>query len=161
MADQRWDRWTFASISKHFDDRKQGIPLHIEGVERDTKDDKSWFELRVDGPDPDEMSKDYWRIFCEINLLVSTKFNDTNFHTHHRNVGIASAIFKKSILTYKYAMDGVTDSESDESFWVCLKLINKRDGVKVRHFGVIEQDIRMVQSTVEGHYEAKFDYKET
>ena len=148
--DENWPRWIFASVSKHFDDNKQGIPMYIEGQHRNTKDIKDFFELRMDGPQFTEISKNSWDIYVEINCLVQSAMDDTNYHRIHQNVGIVAAAFT-NIRIFKYG-DGPGD---DESLIGCLKLIQdkrKRHRLDIFHFGQIEVSTELVQATVEGHY---------
>ena len=148
---ENWPRWCFASISKHFDDNRQGIPLFIEGQPRDTRALDAHIELRVDGPEVNELSRGFWRLYFEVNVLVEWKQNDANYHTQHQNVGIVAKIFT-CIPVYKYG----TNPQDDGSFVGYLKLLSdwrRGESVEAHNFGVIDVGTRVMQSTVEGHYE--------
>ena len=151
MLNQHWPRWVFASISKHFSDNRQGLPLFIEGQQRDTRSLKDFIELRLDGPQFTEISRNYWRIYFEVNILVQSTMDDKNYHRIHQNVGIVAAAFT-GIVLYKYG----NGSSDDQKAWACANLIQdtaKRQHLDIFHFGQIDKQLQLMQATVEGHYE--------
>lgn len=154
-ANPNWPRWIFASVSKHFADAASvaGVPLFIEGQHRDTLELKDFFEMRMDGPTLREVSKGCWVLRIEINILVQSAMDDSNYHRIHQDVGIVSAAFEKSIGVYK---KGRNDPDpDDQSFLGCLKLIQNastRDFLEINHFGQIDTKTKLIQATVEGHY---------
>lgn len=148
-----WERWIFASAGKHFDARKSTLALFIEGQHRDGFDDKKDFaELRVDGPYFVQQSKGYWRCFTEINILVQSTMGDVNWHKIHTDTGIITAAFTE-ISVYKYG-DGAQD---DDSLLGCMTLVDDairgRERIQVSHFGQVATATKLMQATVEGHYE--------
>jgi len=148
---KNWPRWVFASISKHFDGKRQGLPLFIEGQHRDTRSLKDFIELRMDGPQFTEISRKYWRLYFEINILVQSTIDDNNYHRIHQNVGIVAAAFSDIVL-FKYG-DGPDD---DQELWACAHLMQdtrKRQHLDIFHFGQIDKQCKLLQATVEGHYE--------
>ncbi len=150
-SDKNWPRWSFAAVSKHFDDRRETLPLFIEGQHRDTAALSDYLELRMDGPTLREVSKGCWILRIEVNILVTATFDEADFHKIHRNAGIVQAAFT-SIPVLKFG-DGPDD---DQSFVGCYKLkqnASTRDFLELNHFGRIDIDVPLVQATVEGHYE--------
>jgi len=152
MIQQELPRWVFASVSKHFNAiATVAFPMFVEGQPRDTKDLDQFFELRMDGPWFTELSKNYWRIYFEVNILVSTTINETNFHRIHSNVGVVAAKFTE-IQVFKYGT-GVND---DDSLFGCFKLLQdsrNREILKIFHFGQIDDTTKLTQASIEGHYE--------
>ena len=151
---QQWPRWIFASVSRHFADRRGGLTLFIEGQPRDTRDEKDFLELRQDGPYITEVSKGYYRLYIEINVLVQSSMDAEDYHRIHDDVGIAAAAFTNGISVFKFG-DRVGD---DDSFVGCLILIGDPRGkerIQISHFGQIEPKLSLMQATVEGHYEMK------
>lgn len=151
MSIQHWPRWIFASISKHFDANKQTLYLFIEGMHRETRSRKDFIELRVDGPYLTEQSKGYWRNYIEINVLVQSAMDDSDFHRIYKDVGIVVNAFT-DIPVYKYG----NQAYDDDSLLGCLKLVADARGkerIQVSHFGKIEPNVPLLQATVEGHYE--------
>lgn len=151
-VNKNWPRWIFASVSKHFDAEKQGLHMFVEGEHRDTRDKLDFLEFRLDGPYITEVSKGYFRLYIEVNILVQSTKNQTNIHRIHENVGIAAAAFWNGIKVFKYG-NGVDD---DQSYLGCLQLVTDARGkerIQISHFGQIEPKTRVLQATVEGHYE--------
>lgn len=149
---KNWPRWVFASVSKHIDDRKDGLTLFIEGQHRDTEGLVDFLELRVDGPNFTEVSRGCFHFFVEVNILVQSAMDDSNFHRIHTDVGIAAAALTSSIPVFKYG----TGVDDDQSLLGCLRLIQDKRGrekVQVSHFGQIDPVTKLMQATVEGHYE--------
>lgn len=151
---QNWNRWIFASISKHFDDRRQGLKLFIEGQSRDTSKVKDFIELRVDGPQFTEVSAGYWIIRVEVNILIQSTMDDTNYHRLHSDVGIVAAAMS-DIVVFRYG----NGPDDDQSVMGCLKVrqdLGDRQHIDVFQLGQIAPDIRLEQATVEGHYEMEY-----
>jgi len=141
-------------VSKHFFDAAaaESIPLFIEGQHRNTRLLKDFFEMRTDGPTLREVSKGCYILGLEINILVQSAMNDTNYHTIHQNVGVAAAAFEKGIPVYKKG----SGPDDDQSFVGCLQLLQSResrDYVEINHFGQIDTKTNLMQASVEGHYE--------
>jgi len=150
-ANKNWARWSFASVSKHFDDNRQGLKLFIEGTHRDTREEKDYLEFRMDGPTLREVSKGCWILRIEVNILVSAAFDEKDFHRIHTNSGIAQAAFVP-IPVFKFG----STVDDDDSFLGCYRLLqdkSTRDFLELNHFGRIDHKIPLVQSTVEGHFE--------
>jgi hypothetical protein len=143
-----WPRWLFASITTHFDDALgSNLPVYVEGTHR-TVDlaVEDFCEVRIDGPNITELSKDYYKLYVEINILVTSHKNDEDFHRIHTNVGLIVAAFS-DISLYKYG--------DDDTALGCANLVTDHKGkqtIAVHHFGQIDPDKQLLQSTVEGHY---------
>lgn len=154
-ANPNWPRWIFATVSKHFTDAAAvaNLPMFIEGQHRNTRKLKDFFELRMDGPTLREVSKGCWVLRIEVNILVQSTMNDSNYHRIHQNVGILSAAFVKSIAVFKLGKDD--PDPDDQTFLGCLNLLQNResqDFLEINHFGQIEVNTKLVQASVEGHY---------
>jgi len=163
---KHWPRWIFSSICDHFStqsdielyqDHSRGdakYPLLIEGQNFDTNRVKHFLELRVDGPVIAEISKDWFHIGLEINILVQSTMTDTDFHNIHEMVGVVAASFT-AINLYKYG----NGDDDDDSYFGCLKLLQmpkatRGDNLQIRHFGQIDPRLKIQQASVEGHYKA-------
>ena len=148
---QNWDRWIFASLAKHFEINKAAATyLFIEGEPRETISQKSWIELRIDGPDWTELSSGFFRGKMEVNVLCST-IESTDTQSIRRLAGEVQSIFKSGIAVFKYGV-GVGD---DKSLLGCLNLLTDdrgKLGVKARYFGRVEQNTNIQQASVEAHY---------
>jgi len=149
--DENMSRWIMASVAKHFDARHSTIPMYIEGQPRVIKNDAvEHFELRQDGPDCTEVSKDYWRCYIEINILVMMAKSKTDAYRIRRLTGIIQKAFTKCIEVYRYG-DGILD---DKSYIGTLKLLQGQgEKLQTAHFGQIGSSTNQEQAIVEGHYE--------
>ena len=152
---QHWNRWLFASISKHFNDRGQGLTLYIEGQHRDTRELKDFLELRIDGPRMTELTRGNWYVVMEVNILVQSVMDDTNYHRIERDIGVAVQAMT-DILIYKYG----DQAEDTGEFIGCLKLIQDlraREKIQVFRFGQVEVGLKLEQAAVEAHYHMNLD----
>ena len=145
-------RWIFASASKHFDTiATSSFPMFVEGQHRHTREEDEFFEFRFDGPILTELSKNYWRIYFEINILIQTAMDDSDMHKIHRRVGTVAANFTL-ISIYKYG-NQVGD---DGSLFACIPLVQddrNRQRLQILHFGQVSPDAKLVHACVEGHYQ--------
>lgn len=145
-------RWVYASASKAFSDRiAQRLPLYFEGQERRTEHEGSFLEFRLDGPYVLELSKDYFRIDCEINILVVSQVDGHDHHKLYKDCGIALQCFKDPITIYRYG-DGPDDNQSVLECMTVTRSSDQREAVRVSHFGKLDPNKPILQSSVEGHY---------
>jgi len=147
---QNWPRWIFASCCKHFDSKRQSIPMYIEGQKKVISSSASRFELRMDGPRFMEQSHNQFYTFVEVNILVHCPRSETNLHLIHKNVGIAAAAFT-TIVLYKYG----SEVGDDGSVFGCLntRQVWRNDTIEINHFGQIGPEKDVLQASVEGHYQ--------
>ena len=152
---QNWARWIFASVCKHFDDRKGTYPLYIEGQLRDIETPTDFFELRMDGPWAIQDDATTWKMLCTVDMLVQSNMDDQNFHKIHSMVGMLSSCFT-TIHVYRYG-NGTGD---DGTLVGCLRLdtsSRNRKRLKISHFGQIRPSMRLMQASVEGEYIGYFE----
>lgn len=118
---------------------------------RRTSDLKDFFELRVDGPYYTELSKGFWRVYIEINVLIQSAQDKIDRFRIYKTAGVVAAAFERIISIFKYG-DEVGD---DDSLVGCLKLLGDkeaRERIQISHFGQVEPQTGISQSTVEAHY---------
>ena len=147
---QNWTRWIIASIQNYFNVNRQGITLFVEGTPRDTREEKDFMELRIDGPHYTELSKDYWLLKLDVNILFQSTQDEHDFHRIHKNMGKILTIFT-DIPIYKYG-DGVDD---DDSLLGCLQLIQDAQGrepILAPLLGQIKPEVPIMQGMIEGHF---------
>jgi len=152
--DSNWDRWIFASVSQHFEDRRGTVPLYIEGMHRETNELEEFIELRIDGPWFTEISRNCWKIFVEINVLCQVVMNNQNFHRMRALTGLVSRIFDRCIKVYKFG----NNLQDDQSQFCVLQRQDGgkgREKIQISHFGQIEPKLQLEQATVEAHYSVK------
>lgn len=151
-ANKSWARWLKASVSKHFDDRRDSLKLFIENQHRDTDEDAEFIELRMDGPRCLEVSKDCWKIRVEINILIQVVMNDVDFHRIDDVVGIVQAAFTNCIPVYRYG-NRPGDDDTFLGSLVLLQSPSNRDFLEANRFGQIDIRTKLLQSAIEGHYQ--------
>ena len=121
-------------------------------MDRQTKDLEEFAEIRIDGPKINQLSKDYWRLYIEINILIQTVMDDDDLHRLYRNIGDVNMAFQNCISVYKYG----TGDDDDDSQLGCFKLVTDRfdrENIVTSNFGQIDKSVRLQQATVEAHYE--------
>ena len=148
-ANKNWTRWIFASLTKHFDSKRDGVKLFIEGDDNDTATHSDYFEFRMNGPYLWEKSKDWWEFQVTLNLLVVHKRNDRSTHLFHSNVGIVVAAFEKAIGVFRFG-EGQDD---DGELLGCMQLVtDKENPIQVDHLGQVSPDVKEMQAMVQGTY---------
>jgi len=145
MINVNWNRWIFASISKHFDANRQGITLYIEGQDH-LKDPPEYVELRVTGPTYSKLTRNDYRLEIIINLLINVIKSEKDNHRIFRVSGIFEPVFDKLINIYKFGT-GVDDNPLIKIG--CLQLNSE---IVVTHYGQLTPDIKLLQSTIEARY---------
>ena len=144
-------KWVFSSCAKHFEDNISGITTFVEGAqERDLSGQSSWAEIRIDGPDIKEVSKNTYIIESGISILVATHFSPTAPLNHAINVGRAVAAFTDFYI-YKYGSDSDDTGVVLEVFRL-EPLANNADRIHIANMGQIDPAIKLLQTTVESHY---------
>jgi hypothetical protein len=145
-----WAIWIHASINKHFEDRKGKYDLYIEGDERTLQDKAEFAELRVDGPFVLQPQKGLYYLDIEVNILLQTHMDHTDLYKDKRMLGTFLKAFQNVICVYKYGHD---DSLLGE-----LHLQRDlRETVDVNSYGIIKEDTRLLQTTIEGHYRLELE----
>jgi hypothetical protein len=150
VVEEQMDRWVFASVSKHFDDRKGSIPLFIEGQHRDTNTLKDFAELRMDGPRYVEVSKGFWELRAEVNILIQSAKDDQNYHRNYDTIGIMRKAFT-CIEVLRYGTT-VPDDGTVVGYLKLLQDTQGRDFLEINNFGQVDPKRPLMQATVEGHY---------
>jgi hypothetical protein len=160
FVNANWGRWIFASFSKHFNTEFTSvITLFIEGQHRNTKYETDFLELRIDGPFAIQVSRGCWKLRTEISILAQSVMNDTSYHRHIQNIGTAQSAFKICIPIYKLG-NGPSD---DGSLLGQMKLLQNRADrhyIEAYNFGQIDRNTKLLQGTVEAHYEMELNTNE-
>ena len=152
-----WTRWIVSSIIEHFSSTvmaPQNIPFITEGIdERDdtfmSEEDRA--ELRINGPFSRELSARYWRIWVDINILVTSYLGgqEKDAYTLERNLGLIAEFTDTSIPIKRHGL-GVGD---DGTTLGCLRPRNgKRDSVRTINFGQMSKTDRLRQSQIDARY---------
>ena len=129
--------------------------MFVEGQKRNTDELKTFYEVRMDGPWFTEVSRDCWKIYGEVNILVQATLDERDTQLIHRSVGLVTAAFT-DISVYRFG-DEPGDDNTFVWCWQLLQDTRARERVQVAHFGVIEPNTKLTQAVVEGHYEVLYN----
>lgn len=141
-----WTRWTVAAFFKAAKEVEiSQYPVYFEGDEKTTRLERNFVEVRLDGPDFEEVSKDYYRLDVVLNLLVNSKLDPNDVYAISRVVGQYQRAFANNIQVYKVGT-GVAD---DGSWFGCYQIQSK---IEQNKFGVVSKDSRVEQITLEASY---------
>lgn len=150
-----WPRWIKASVVKAFQtELGDNLQMFVEEcTDRSVlQGDSDFCELRLDGPTGYERSLGEWELTIEINVLVSSIRSEKDAYQIDRNNGLVAQCFTNGITVFRYGT-GEGDDSGEEG---CLILrTDKNSGVVVSNFGA-PPDVRILQSSIEGHYKGKF-----
>ena len=149
--DPNWLRWIIASVTQHFATSltAAGLYLQVEGTDRRTDQIQDYAELRHDGPRFNELSKGYWRIDLDLDVLVCSKTNDLNIYTPEIDVGNVLAAFNDEIAVFKLGNKPQDDPNVQLG---CLTLDNANGPIRVTNFGINREQVRLRQASVEATY---------
>ncbi len=151
-ANKSWARWSKASVSKHFSDILTPVhPMFIENQHRDTDEEANFFELRMDGPRLEEVSKDCWKLRVEINILCQSVMNETDYHLIEDMVGLAQSAFTNAIPVNRYG-NRLGDDDSFLGCYVIQQDKGNLDFIEANRLGQIDIRTKLLQSMVEAHY---------
>lgn len=157
QPDPNWTRWIFASVTEHFASNvmtPNSIPFLTEGMhERDTQfmEAPDRAEIRINGPFARELSVNYWRLWVDINILVTSYFGSQqkDVYTLERNLGLIHEFADATIPILRHG-SGVVD---DGTLLGCLRpRTDKNDSIRIIHFGQLNSTDRLKQSQVDGRY---------
>jgi len=142
--DPNWARWIRASVDKHFVDlfAASSLATFVEGQHRATRSLKDFVEVRMDGPDISEVSKNYYVLRVDVSILIHSTMDDTNYHRIDASIGITTAAFS-TVKVYRYGTPG------DDTLLGCLTL---QDELQVLRYGQRSPDKKLQHASVEGHY---------
>lgn len=154
--DENISRWIQASLAVYFDTVAATIPLtfFVEGVDERSDDSMQveHAELRVNGPYVREVSRNYWRIHVDINVMLTDymKMSTESAYDINHWGGVFLNAMLENLPIFKLG-SGVDD---DGSLIGCL---TQRTGfsepVRLIHFGQVSREDRIRQAVVDGRFE--------
>lgn len=144
-------RWVVASIIKRLKELTEGIALYVEGTDLNTSKLDRHFELRIDGPYSKPLTKDSYRHYVEINILVNSTRAEDDFYERHNLQGIAAQMLNGDICVYKTGNQD-KNPDDDGTYYGVLQLIPSEQ-IKVSDFGRINPTTEVYQAVAEAHYE--------
>lgn len=152
---ENWVRWLTASIAVYFKTVTDtlNLPLLCDGLdEREHANiHHNHAELRIGGPFLNELSKNYWRVHVDINILLTYLMaaNEDSVYDLQTWAGVIQEAFDGPINIYKYG----SESGDDESYVGCLRpRKGKNEENRVLTFGQISKVDRLRQSMIDGRF---------
>lgn len=142
---KHWPRWSLISFYKAIQAVKGVYPLYYEGDERTTRLDQNFAEVRLDGPDIDQPSRNQFFLNCTLNVLISHKMSPSDLYLPEKVLGQFEDGFTDTVSVYRYG----NGPDDDQSFLGCYVL---QDPIETNKFGIIDKDYRVVQVTLEAEY---------
>ena len=156
MANPNWTRWVHGSIGKYLKDiaTSNSHAFLLEGI-----DDRSEafmnasdrVEARINGPFSREISKGYFQLAVDINVLVNSRMDGQrkNAYTHDEILGLYHEALDGVIAIYRYG----TGPDDDQLLLGCLSSRSgKNDAIRVIQFGQIDRTDRLRQGMVDARY---------
>ncbi len=146
-ANVNWNRWILVSALKHFKTSVSGIMI-LDGEDRDGLDKEPIFsEFRLDGPRIWNPSKNYYRLWFAVNIVVTSAIDPVDLTLKHDLIGDIVNAFTLKIDIFKFGEDG----QDDDTLLACA--VRSEDfPIRVNQLGQVDKDNRIEQSTIEGHY---------
>lgn len=148
---KHWPRWIKASVASYFEANSDGIRLFVEGEEFDESESPQHIELRIDGPWTTEFTRNQYRVYGEVNVVITTAMDQKDSYKHERGVGTVLDAFR-NIPIFRCG-DGPDDNDTLVGCWSLIQNERRRERVVTSNFGQIQPRTKIEQSTVEGHYE--------
>jgi hypothetical protein len=155
-----WQRWIVSSIAEYFK-TNVATPLNlaylVEGIhDRDDSfehaSDRA--EVRINGPFTKELAKNCWRIWVDINILVTSNLDGAkkNRYTLDINVGKFHQWMDTCIPIKKFGALSQTPENDGSLLGVLYPRSDKNDSIRAIHFGQVNKEDRLKQSVVDGRY---------
>jgi hypothetical protein len=150
---ENWPRWIMASIAEYFRVAVATIPLPllVDGIDEREAEKLHYdhAELRITGPYITELSRNYFRILVDVNVLLTELMDKPNAFDLQTWCGIVAKAMDGPINIYKYG-----EETGDDGSWVfCLTPLNGRiEPNRILHFGQLGRTDRIRQSMIDGHF---------
>lgn len=162
-ANPNWARWIFHSVAsqlkevatdadlpvlvEHFDERTAAFERATDRV-----------EIRITGPFDQELSKGYHRIYVDVNVLLTSRYDGAgkNAATILKNAGLFHEAMSEPIPVYNFGGEPGDYVETDESTQVFLGCLTPRpgrnDSVRVMNFGQLDNVDKIKQTEVDARF---------
>jgi|WetSurMetagenome_2_1015567.scaffolds.fasta_scaffold24663_3 hypothetical protein len=154
-----WPRWIMASVAKYFSTTCGTIPLPllVDGIDERISEDVHYdhAELRINGPLITELSKNYFKILVDVNVLITELMTSNSAYDLQTWCGVIAKAMDGPINIYKYG-----NEDGDNSSWV-MCLVPCRDNVppnRVMNFGQLGRSDRIRESMIDGHFVVYVSY---
>jgi hypothetical protein len=140
---EHWNRWVYASVTKHFSEVADGLDLYtyIAGRSDDSGETNEFLEIRVSGLNTTEISKNNFRNDVGIEVVYSVHITPEDAYRAEKVAGAVENAFT-DICIYKYGKD----SYDDDSLLGTLRI--QRQPTESNSLGQVSTDNRIIQGVV-------------
>ncbi len=162
-ANPNWARWIFHSVASQLKDvaTTANLPVLVEHFDERTAaferaTDK--VEIRITGPFDQELSKGYHRIYVDVNVLLTSRYDGArkNAATILKNAGLFHEAMSEPIPVYNFGGEPGDYVEADPATQVFLGCLTPRpgrnDSVRVMNFGQIDNVDKIKQTEVDARF---------
>ena len=159
-ANPNWARWIFHSVADYLKEvaTDADLPVLIEHFDErsaafEHATDKA--EIRITGPFDQELSKGYHRIYVDVNVLLTSRYDGAkkNAATIIKYAGYFHEAMSEPIPVWNFGGEPGDYVEADPDTHLFLGCLNPRPGrnesVRVMHFGQIDKINKIKQSEVD------------
>jgi hypothetical protein len=161
-ANPNWARWIFHSVADYLQDvaTDESLPVLIEHFDERTAtferaSDRA--EIRITGPFDSELSKGYHRIYVDVNVLLTSRYDGArkNAATILKYAGLFHEAMSLPIPVWNFGGEPGDYVEGDTSTQVFLGCLTPRpgrnDSIRVMNFGQMGTD-KLKQTEVDARY---------
>lgn len=161
MAQKDWARWIFASVAYALKTvaTERSLPVLVEHLDERTEafmqaSDRA--EIRITGPYSREMSQNYWQVFVDINVLLTSRYDGVDGYRILKHAGAFQEALNTVISVWNYGSELGDYVEGDPTTQVFIGCLVPRPGrnslVRVLNFGQISPVDKIKQTEVDARY---------
>jgi hypothetical protein len=162
-ANPNWSRWIFHSVADYLKQvaTEASLPVLIEHFDERTAQfehasDRA--EIRITGPFDQELSKGYHRIYVDVNVLLTSRYDGAkkNAATILKYAGLFHEAMSLPIPVWNFGGEPGDYVASDPDTQVHLGCLVPRPGnnnsIRVLHFGQLDKVDKIKQTAVDARY---------
>jgi hypothetical protein len=161
MAQKDWTRWIFASVAYCLKQVavERNLPVLVEHLDERTESfmrstDRA--EIRITGPFCQELSKNYFRVYVDVNVLLTGRFDGDSKNAYDilKHAGAFQEALSSPVGVWNYGNepgDYIEGEPETQKFLGCLKPRPGRD-VRVMNFGQIDTVEKLKQTEIDARY---------
>ena len=162
-ADPNWARWIFHSVADHMKQvaTDADLPVLVEHFDERTaafEQASDHAEIRITGPFDQELSKGYHRIYVDVNVLLTSRYDGAkkNAATILKYAGLFHEAMSEPIPIWNYGGEPgdyiATDKASQVHLGCLLPRPGNNNSIRVLHFGQLDKVDKLKQTAVDGRY---------
>jgi len=171
-ANPNWARWIFASVAYVLKECATNANLavlveHLDERSAAFMDATDRVEIRITGPFSQELSKGYFRLYVDVNVLLESRYDGAikNANDILVNAGLFQNAMDSPIPVWNYGNqvgDYVDGNTATQVFLGCLEpRPGNSDSIRVLHFGQAPPPDKMKSSMVDARYVLYIDCTDT